>query len=125
MSSITIIVGWTFSSIISAIFVVGAYAQFTFDSAAEANQTAVQFPDWLHPVTAFSLLFAAVLHLIPHPSFATLGAILMTGIIGGMIASLILQENSLWWTRIILGLLPWLGLYMRVPQFDNLMSFWR
>ena len=125
MSSIFTTAGWVFSSIISAIFVMGAYTQFTFDPTAEINQSTVQFPEWLYPITAMALLFAAVLHMMPHSTFATLGAIVMTGMIGGMIATLLLQENSLWWTRAILGLLPWLGVYLRVPEFNDLMSFWR
>jgi|APSaa5957512535_1039671.scaffolds.fasta_scaffold405680_1 hypothetical protein len=125
MSSILTTTGWMFSSIVSAIFVLGAYTQFTFDPADELNQSTAQFPDWLHAWTAISLLVAAFLHMMPYPSVAMLGTIIMTGMIGGMIATLLLQENSLWWTRAIMGLLPWLGLYLRIPMFNDLMSFWR
>ncbi len=107
------------------IFIIGAYAQFTFDSSAEINQGVGQFPAWFHLMTALSLLFAVVLHIIPHRSFATLGAIIMTAMLGGMIATLLLQGNAMWWTRAPMGLLPWVGLYLRSAPFNDLMSFWR
>lgn len=119
------IAGRLFSTAVAVIFIIGAYAQFTFDPAAEVNQATVQFPAWFHTANALSLVFAALLHMVPNSSFATLGAILMTDMIGGMIGSLLLQENSLWWTRAVIGALPWLGLYLRVPEFNNLMNFWR
>ena len=124
MSSILTTTGWVFSSAISLIFVVGAYTQFTF-VAGGANHPTPDFPEWLHPLTAMSLLLAAILNVVPHATFAMLGAIIMTGMIGGMIATLLLQENGFWWTRAIMGLLPWLGLYLRYPEFNDLMSFWR
>jgi len=80
------------------------------DSSAEANQGLAQFPAWFHTMTALSLLFAVVLHMIPQNSFATLGAIIMTGMLGGMISTLLLQGNPMWWTRSLMGILPWLGL---------------
>ena len=123
MGSISLVAGWILSGLTSLVFLGGAYAQFTFDSAAETS--AGQFPAWFHQVTALCLVVAAILHVVPHHSFATLGAILMTGMIGGMIATLLLQENDLWWTRGLLGVLPWLGLYLRSAEFNTLMSFWR
>lgn len=116
-------IGWIFSASISLIFVIGAYVQFTFD--VNPPNEVVEFPAWMHTATAASLLFAALLNLAPNVSFASLGAIMMTGMIGGMIATLLLQENSLWWTRVPMGLLPWLGLYLRYQEFSDLMSFWR
>jgi len=123
MPANAISIGWFFSASISLIFCIGAYAQFTFD--VNSNTESVQFPEWMHTATALSLLLAAMLNLAPNVSFATLGAIIMTGMIGGMIATLLLQENAMWWTRVPMGLLPWLGLYLRYPEFNNLMSFWR
>ena len=123
MAGLAPTIGWIFSASISLIFCIGAYAQFTFD--VNSNTDPVQFPEWMHTATALSLLFAAILNLAPNVSFATIGAIVMTGMIGGMIATLLLQENSMWWTRVPMGLLPWLGLYLRYPAFNDLMSFWR
>ena len=123
MSNAITVVGWALSTLISLIFLAGAYTQFTFDPAAE--HYGPQFPPWFHSATALVLMFAAALHLVPHPSFATMGAIIMTGMIGGMIGTLLLQENSLWWTRALMGVLPWLGLYFRSSEFNSLMSFWR
>ncbi len=109
MSSTTTYIGWSFSAAISVIFIIGAYAQFTFDSSAEISQGVGQFPVWFHLMTALSLLSAVVLYMIPQSSFATLGAIIMTGMLGGMMATLLLQGNPMWWTRAPMGLLPWWG----------------
>lgn len=125
MSSMTLFIGWGLSSLVSAIFFMGAYAQLNYDLVAKSNSSVPELPDWTHVLTAISLCIAAVVHMVPQAAFATLGAIIMTGMIGGMIGVLLLQDNALWWTRILLGLLPWLGLYLRSPEFNDLMSFWR
>ncbi|MCB1646098.1 MAG: hypothetical protein KDI36_11630 [Pseudomonadales bacterium] len=117
--------GWCCSLAVSAIFLVGAKVQFSWDSVVHAASSVPQLPDWTHKPTAVSLVVAALLHLLPYPAFATLGAIIMTGMLGGMIGTLLLQDNAMWWTRAIMGLLPWLGLYLRCADFNNLMSFWR
>lgn len=123
MSQTTIVAGWVLSALISLIFLGGAYAQFTFD--VNTNTNVPSFPHWFHLATAIALLFAAVMHLMPDTSMATLGAIIMTGMIGGMIGTLMLQGNGMWWTRVPMGILPWLGLYLRNADFNDLMSFWR
>ncbi len=117
-------IGWVLSAIVSIIFFAGAYTQFTIDPRA-AGVAPVSLPSWFHPMVALSLVAAGCLHLVPHQSFAALGTILMTGMIGGMIVMLLFQGNSLWWTRGILGVLPWLALYLRSDLFNDLMSFWR
>ena len=49
----------------------------------------------------------------------------MTAFFGGIIASHLTLNDGQWWTRVIMGVLPWLGLYLRDERFNAMMSFWR
>lgn len=63
-------------------------------------------------------LFCAVLYVIP-PT-AVLGAILVTGYLGGAIATHVRIYDSSFVTALILGVLVWLGLYLREPRLRAL-----
>tara|TARA_B110000037_G_scaffold93265_1_gene109800 strand:+ start:471 stop:857 length:387 start_codon:yes stop_codon:yes gene_type:complete len=124
LNRVTTILGWFFSVAVSLVFVMGAVVQITFDPSAEPT-SAAHYPDWFHMFVGIGFLLALVLHLIPKSSFALFGAILMTAFFGGIIGTHLLLDDGQWWTRWVIGLLPWLGLYLRDQQFNNLMSFWR
>jgi hypothetical protein len=57
-----------------------------------------------------ALLISTILYLIPKTSI--LGAILLTGYLGGAIAIMIRAEQSLYFA-LVFGLLVWLGIYLR------------
>lgn len=56
------------------------------------------------------LLISTILYLIPRTSI--LGAVLLTGYLGGAIAIMIRAEQQLYFA-LVFGLLVWLGLYLR------------
>lgn len=56
------------------------------------------------------LLICTVLYAFPRTAF--LGAILLTGYLGGAIAIMVRAEQSLYFA-LVFGLLVWLGLYLR------------
>ena len=123
LSRPVIITGWIFSVAVSLVFVMGAFVQITYDTSADAA-SAVSYPDWFHLFVSVGFSIALILHLIPRTAFALMGAILMTAFIGGIIGTHLLLDDGQWWTRWIMGLLPWLGLYLRDQRFTDLMSFW-
>lgn len=69
------------------------------------------------------ILLSVILHLIPR--FTFIGAILITACLGGAVATHIRLQNPLF-THILfpvyLGILIWLGLYLRNPQFRKLIA---
>jgi hypothetical protein len=59
-----------------------------------------------------------VIYLIPRTS--VLGAILLTGYVGGAICTA-WRVGDPFWMQIILGLLVWLGIYLREPRLRQLL----
>ena len=59
-------------------------------------------------LTAF---ICAIIYLIPRTSI--LGAILLTGYLGGATASMVRAQNPWFLFPVIFGVLAWLGLYLR------------
>ena len=60
------------------------------------------------------LLACTILYVIPRT--AVLGAVLMTGYLGGAVASSIVAEAGAFYFPIIFGVFVWLGLYLRDPD---------
>ena len=58
-----------------------------------------------------TLLVCAILYVIPRT--AVLGAILMTGYLGGATATMVRIENAWYLFPVAIGVLAWLGLYLR------------
>jgi hypothetical protein len=118
------IVGWVFSVMAAAIFLMGSWVQLNFDPAASSGGP-ISYPVWFHTLIGVGFLVATILHLIPRTAFALFGAILMSAFFGGIIGTHLLLDDGQWVSRMLMGLLPWFGLYLRDPAFNNLMSFWR
>jgi DoxX-like family len=75
----------------------------------------------MRPLGVLEMLCVAV-YLVPATS--TLGAILFTGFVGGAIQThLRVGENVL--VQIVLGVLIWLGLYLREPRLQALLPLRR
>lgn len=72
----------------------------------------------LLPALGVLEITVAILYLIPRTSF--LGAILMTGYLGGAIFTH-LRVGDPWWFPILIGVLAWLGLALRQPVLFSLL----
>ena len=68
-------------------------------------------------------LSCAVLYAIPQT--AVLGAILMTGYLGGAVATHVRVSETAWVFAAVLGGLAWLGLYLRDPRLGELLPLRR
>ena len=68
-------------------------------------------------------LSCAVLYAIPQT--AVLGAILMTGYLGGAVATHVRVSETAWVFAAVLGTLAWLGLYLRDPRLGELLPLRR
>ncbi|HLK34210.1 MAG TPA: DoxX family protein, partial [Terriglobales bacterium] len=69
------------------------------------------YGEHLIPVIGILEVICPIIYLIPRT--AALGAILMTGFLGGAIASNVRMGNSLFSIPLLLGVLAWGGLYLR------------
>ena len=71
----------------------------------------------LLPTIAVLEIGVAVIYLVPRTSF--LGAILMTGYLGGAVFTH-LRIGEAWYFPVIIGVLAWLGLALRQPLIFTL-----
>ncbi len=84
---------------------------------------ALQWPMELMPTVGTILLVCTILYIIPRTS--VLGAILLTGYLGGAIASHVRVSNPLFTHTlfpIYIALLIWLGLYLRDNRAKIILS---
>lgn len=90
--------------------------------ALEAG-AALQWPIELMPLVGTILLLCTLLYVIPRTS--VLGAILLTGYLGGAIASHVRVSNPLFTHTlfpIYVAVFIWLGLYLRDNRVKNIIS---
>jgi hypothetical protein len=72
------------------------------------------FPGWTVPVIGGTLLACLLLHLVPRT--AVLGAVLLTGYLGGAVCAQLRIDAPVFSTLLFpvyTGILVWLGLYLR------------
>ena len=84
--------------------------------ALEAG-AALQWPIEKMPLLGTLLLLSLIVHLIPRT--AILGAVLLTGYLGGAVASHVRVDNPLFThtlTPVYFGVFIWLGLFLRDPR---------
>jgi hypothetical protein len=73
----------------------------------------VQFGYPAHLATPIGVALAVATLLYVIPRTAVLGAILLTGYLGGAVASHVRMEDRFFVTGIVFGVLVWAGLYLR------------
>lgn len=110
--------GWVISVLASALFVVSAVLKFAGGPEVEKGFAHLGIPLSMRlPLGTLEITCTAI-YLIP-PT-AVLGAILMAGYVGGAILTH-WRVGDPFITQILLGLLLWLGLYLREPRLKPLL----
>jgi hypothetical protein len=79
------------------------------------------WPDASVQVIGSVLLVCTILYIIPRTSF--IGAILLTGYLGGAIATMARTGNTPFYFPLVMGVLIWVGLYLRDSKLRELLSF--
>lgn len=90
----------------------------------QSEQVVKGFADWPEGVAvpiAIAELASTLLYLIPQT--AVLGAILLTGYLGGATATHVRLGEPIW-IPVVMGVVIWLGLYLRDPRVRQLVP-WR
>lgn len=81
------------------------------------------FPDKMILVIAIIELGCVVVYLIPRT--AVLGAILMTGLLGGATVTNLRVGDPLYFVPVLLGILAWAGLFLRDSRLRALIPLRR
>jgi hypothetical protein len=103
--------GWIISAIpILWMGVLGTVFALTQRAMVEESMTKYGYPvSTIIPIHIVAVL-CVILYAIPRT--AVLGAILLTGYLGGAVATHV-QKSERWFFPVIFGVLIWLGLYLR------------
>jgi hypothetical protein len=96
----------------------------TLPKEALEDAAKLGYPMEIMPYIGTTLLICTFLYAIPRTS--VLGAILLTGYLGGAVATHVRVLNP-WASHILfpvyLGVFIWLGLYLRMPGLRNIIPF--
>jgi len=113
--------GWLLSALAASIFLWSAYMKLTRQPGYVAEMERLGYsPDVL---TALALLQSSCLALYLFPRTSTLGVVLLTGYLGGAIASYVRIGDALFANtfQMSVALLLWGGLYLREHRLRSLL----
>ena len=111
------IVGWILSVVPALMLLLGAAMMLSHNEKAMEDFHKRGFPDQSATYIGITAAACAVLYLLP-PT-AVLGAILVTGYLGGAVVTHVLGHES-FVAPILVGVVVWLGLYLRDPRLRAL-----
>jgi hypothetical protein len=117
-SKVQRITGWILTGLVG-LFMIGVSGVPKFFDFPGKNEMMEKMgiPLSLLPAIAVLEIAVAVIYLIPRTSF--LGAILMTGYLGGALFTH-LRIGEPWYFPVIVGVLAWVGLALRQPLIFSL-----
>lgn len=117
------IIGWILSILAMLFLLFDAFGKFTKPEAVIKGTTDLGYPVSSITLLGAILLICTILYAIPKTSL--LGAVLLTGYMGGAIATQIRVENPLFTYILVpvyLGIILWLGLYLRSTKLRGLIK---
>jgi len=111
-------VGRVLSVLVTFPFLMGAYMKLTRNPQVIEGMPKMGLPTSLMLLIGILELSCIVIYLIPQTS--VLGAILFTGFVGGTILTH-LRIGEPVYIQVTLGILIWLGLYLREPRLREIL----
>jgi hypothetical protein len=106
--------GRVLSALPVLMMLMGSVYGFTKPAEAQEGMSKYGYPkSAFYPIMIAELL-AIVLYVIPWTS--VLGAILLTGYLGGAVATHVRAGEPTWIAPVIVGVVIWLGLFFRDPR---------
>ncbi|MGD9636416.1 MAG: DoxX family protein [Pirellulales bacterium] len=112
--------GWVLGVVPCLLFVMSGVMKLLRLKEVVEGMAKSGFPDHLLLGLGIVELTCTILYLIPQT--AVLGAILLTGYMGGAIVTH-LRLGEPFWLHILIGVALWLGLYLRDPRLRALAPF--
>jgi hypothetical protein len=110
------IVGWVLSGLVGTLLLFSAAGKL-FGSPPAENP--LEFPSDLLLTIGCVVLVCVLLYLFPRT--AVLGAVLLTGYMGGAIATHARVHDIMFIVGATVGVVVWLGVYLRDPRVRNLL----
>ncbi|HQR37993.1 MAG TPA: DoxX family protein [Blastocatellia bacterium] len=115
-------VGRVISVLAPLLFIFSAFIKLTGGPELEQGMEHLGFPISLTKPLAILELSCVAIYLIPRT--AVLGAVLLTGYLGGAICTH-LRVGDPFWVQILLGLFIWLGIYLREDRLRDVLPLRR
>lgn len=106
-----VIAGWILTILPSLMFLASATAKFIKPADLMENLKHIELSEKLVTPIGVVELVCVLLYLIPRT--AVLGAVLLTGYLGGAILTHLRVNDPSYFMPIVLGIVVWLGLYFR------------
>jgi len=122
----TKIAGWVLSTIVILFLTLDAVMKFVKPEAVVKTTVQLGYPESSIVVLGLILIVSVLLYAIPRT--ALLGAVLLTGYLGGAVAAHVRIGNPLFGYilfPVYLGILVWGGLYLRNARLRALFPFAR
>lgn len=113
--------GWVISGLVTAFLLFDIIGKLTKPAAVVEALQQTGWPVEMSVTIGLILLACTVLYVIPRT--AVLGAILLTGYLGGAVATNLRLENPLFTHTLFpvyFGVLTWIGLWLREPRIRSL-----
>ena len=112
-------IGWSISGLTAAFMLFDAGAKFAKPAQVTDAFARTGWPIHLASTVGAILVVCTALYLVP--STSVLGAILLTGYLGGAVATNLRLENPLLTHTLFpvyFGVLSWVGLWLREPRLE-------
>ncbi|HEY8665409.1 MAG TPA: DoxX family protein [Tepidisphaeraceae bacterium] len=115
--------GWIISALPALMMCVGGIYGLSHADAVREQMGKFGYPDRVAlPLTIIEIV-CAVIYMIPRTS--TLGAILLTGYLGGATATHVRVSEPVFVVPVIVGIVVWVGLLLREPRLWPLLPLRR
>lgn len=119
----SLIAGWTISGLLILFFLWDAFGKFSKPEIVVKTTMELGYPESVITPLGIILLVCTALYALPRTAF--IGAILLTGYLGGAVATHLrlsapLFSNTLF--PVYFGILIWLGLYLRSAKFKQFLT---
>jgi len=113
--------GWVLTGFVGTFLLVDGGGRLAGFAPYVEGMTTFGYSASLAPWIGLALLLPTIAMLIPRT--AVLGCILVTGYLGGAVATQVRVHNAWFLFPVVLGALLWLGLYLRDPRLRALVPF--
>jgi DoxX-like family len=111
-------VGRVISALVTLLFLASAVMKLKWGPGMSEGFAHLQLPESIARPLGILEMIVALVYAIP--PLAVLGAVLLTGYVGGTIVTAWRIGDPVY-VQIVLGLLVWLGLYLREPRLKALL----
>jgi len=110
--------GWVLTGFVGLFLLVDGGARLAGFAPYVEGMTKFGYAASLAPWVGLALLVSTLLMMIPRT--AVLGCILVTGYLGGATATQVRVQDPWFLFPVVLGVMSWLGLYLREPRLRAL-----